>query len=370
MIAVNRNIPKITYLFRGGRRERLAQPGRGPTEFFYGYQQFLAMGVDVSILEDSDVGMAAPLAPIFRLLNKLSGLLGGLPTGMAAGLILGGHCRQLDEAGCLIATTNGMGMSLAIARALGKVRVPVLLLAMGLLPHHPSKLQTWLFRRLAKHIRIACISRAEEKHLRNIFVGQIISYVPFGVDHWFWHPGPVDVGEKSFVLAIGNDPSRDWATLAQAWSPDLPRLKIITCLQVPVVPSNVEVIRGDWRTSFLSDEELRELYWRAAVVLVPLKETIQPSGQSSCLQAMACGKSIVLSDIAGLWDREVILNEQNVLLVPPGDASALNLAVRRLLASPALRQNLGRQARITIVNHFNVDIMATSLYDVLAQNHD
>jgi glycosyltransferase involved in cell wall biosynthesis len=366
---VNLNITKITYLLRGGRRDRLAEPGQGPTEFFYGYQQLLALGVDVSILEDSDVGMAPPLPAWSRLANKLSPLLGGFPVGMALSLLAKHGCRKLDGAGCVVATTNGMGMALALTRALGRLRAPVLLIAMGLLPHNAGKLQVWLYQRLAHNIRIACLSRGEEKFLRGILVGQTISYVPFGVDHCFWHPAPCDAAEEPFVLAVGNDLNRDWATLVKAWSPDLPRLKIITCLHVPVAQSNVEVIRGDWRTSELSDEELRKLYWSAAVVVVPLKETIQPSGQSSCLQAMACRKSVVITETEGLWDRELILNEQNVLLVPPGDAAALNLAVRRLLASPTLRQSLGRQARGTIEKHFNADIMATSIYNLLAQDH-
>jgi len=98
----------------------LAETGQGPTEFFYGYKQLLARGVDVSILEDSDVGMAPPLPLVSRLANKLSPFLGGLPVGMALSLLTKRGCRKLDGAGCVVVTTNGMGMALAIAKALGK----------------------------------------------------------------------------------------------------------------------------------------------------------------------------------------------------------------------------------------------------------
>ncbi len=290
--------------------------------------------------------------------------------GMTVGLLCGGHYQRLNESGYIIATTNGIGMALALARALGKVRVPVLLLAMGLLPLHPGKIQIYLYKYLARYIRIACISKKEQEYLSNIFVNQNICYVPFGVDQDFWHLAPTNIEEEPFVLAVGNDLSRDWITLVKAWSLDLPKLKIVTALPVPTAPSNVEVVYGDWRTRALTDKELRELYWRASVVIVPLKETLQPSGQSSCLQAMACGKSVVLSDISGLWDREAILNDKNVLLVPPGDVFALNSAVRRLLVNPELRQRLGKQARTTVENQFNTDIMATCLFGLLNQDHD
>ncbi len=355
---------RITYLYRFGRKSRLAEPGEGPTEFFYGYQQLRAKGLDVHILEDADIGMAPPLAALPRLFGKLSVILGGLPVGMAAGLLMGGHCRKLADAGCLVATTNGMGMALAIARAFGRLRGPVLLLAMGLLPHKPRLLQTMIYRGLARHIRIACISRGEAEFLSKMFPGLDIHYIPFGVDHRFWLPSD-DSGAREYALAIGNDLARDWNTLVAAWHPNFPTLKIVTNLPIPEHGRNIEVIRGDWRTQGLSDEEIRELYRGALFVIVPLHNTIQPAGQSACLQAMSCGRPVILSNILGLWDRDLMQDGVNVLFVAPHDTAALSEAAARLLFDATLCERIGRNARARVESDFNIDAMAAALQPVL-----
>jgi len=61
------------------------------------------------------------------------------------------------------------------------------------------------------------------------------------------------------------------------------------------------------------------------------------------LEAMALGTPIVASRVGGL--AEVIQDEGTGLLVPPQDAEALAQAIRRLHDDPALRSQLGDQAR-------------------------
>lgn len=58
-------------------------------------------------------------------------------------------------------------------------------------------------------------------------------------------------------------------------------------------------------------------------------------------EAMAAGRPIVASDIAGY--RDVARHGQEALLVPPGDAAALAAAVARVLADPALARSLGER---------------------------
>jgi glycosyltransferase involved in cell wall biosynthesis len=367
MIAANQTYPRLTYLLRGGRRERLAETSRGPTEFFYGYQQLLAQGVDVSILEDSDVGMGPPLPLVSRLANKLSPFLGGLPVGMALSLLTKRGCRKLDGVGCVVATTNGMGMALAIAKAFGQTDTPVLLLAMGILPMNPAPLQIRLFGALSQHVHIACISRGEQEFLQELLPTQTIHYIPFGVDIDFWHPVSATVDKSNHVLAIGNDAHRDWNALVTAWGPDLPPLKIVTGLPVPPAPPNVEIIRGDWRTRILEDAEIRRLYQSASFVVVPVRDTIQPSGQSVCLQAMACGRPVICSDIAGLWDRQLLRDGENVLLVRPESPEALSLAVRRLSSDSELHMRISVGGRKLVEEHFNASSMANALCQLVQE---
>src|SRR5690606_24224864 len=73
------------------------------------------------------------------------------------------------------------------------------------------------------------------------------------------------------------------------------------------------------------------------------------------LEAAACGRPIVTTDVAGC--REVVEHGHNGLLVPPRDARALGAAIRRLLESPELRSTMGAAARARAVREFSIDFV-------------
>lgn len=62
----------------------------------------------------------------------------------------------------------------------------------------------------------------------------------------------------------------------------------------------------------------------------------------SAMEAAACGRAMVLSDIRGC--REVGTDGAHLILVPPRDPDALHRALSRLVGDAALRQRLGRAA--------------------------
>lgn len=61
------------------------------------------------------------------------------------------------------------------------------------------------------------------------------------------------------------------------------------------------------------------------------------------LEAAAAGKATIASNIGGLKD--IIVDGETGLLVPPGDRPALTAAMQRLIADGDLRQRLGTAAR-------------------------
>jgi glycosyltransferase involved in cell wall biosynthesis len=107
------------------------------------------------------------------------------------------------------------------------------------------------------------------------------------------------------------------------------------------------------------------MYRRADVVAVPLKDVWQPTGYSVTLQAMACGKAVVLSNIKGLWDPEVFRSGENCILVEPGNPAALGTALEQLHADPALRQIIGAAARQTAVEAFALSRMNRSIRELV-----
>ena len=127
-------------------------------------------------------------------------------------------------------------------------------------------------------------------------------------------------------------------------------------MRIPAGATHIQTMMGDFfGADSISDVDLRRLYNAARVVVVPLKDVYQPSGQSVTLQAMSCGRPVILSNIRGLWAPELLRDGENCLLVPPGDAVALGAAIGRVRFDPALAIRLGRAARQTALNHFGLD---------------
>lgn len=63
----------------------------------------------------------------------------------------------------------------------------------------------------------------------------------------------------------------------------------------------------------------------------------------SVLEAMACGLCVVSTNVGGI--PYLLEHEQDALLVPPRDPTALAAAVRRVLTEPQLAERLSRNAR-------------------------
>jgi glycosyltransferase involved in cell wall biosynthesis len=72
----------------------------------------------------------------------------------------------------------------------------------------------------------------------------------------------------------------------------------------------------------------------------------------SLLEAMAAGKPVIASRIGGV--DELVANDENGLLVEPGDPHALAEAIRALLADPERRRRLARAGSEVVERRFSL----------------
>jgi glycosyltransferase involved in cell wall biosynthesis len=76
---------------------------------------------------------------------------------------------------------------------------------------------------------------------------------------------------------------------------------------------------------------------------------------NKAFQALACGVALVTGDTPGA--RELLVEGENALLVPPGDPGALAVAVRRVAADEALRKRLGEGGRALYERRLSEDVL-------------
>jgi len=92
-------------------------------------------------------------------------------------------------------------------------------------------------------------------------------------------------------------------------------------------------------------QEMPKLYNQATICVIPSR---WEQFAFVCLEAMACGKAIVASDVGGL--SEMIENEESGILVKAGDVGALAKAVIRVLRNEEKRKYLESKARQRVVD--------------------
>ncbi|MHB8388440.1 MAG: glycosyltransferase family 4 protein [Acidiferrobacteraceae bacterium] len=83
---------------------------------------------------------------------------------------------------------------------------------------------------------------------------------------------------------------------------------------------------------------------------------------NAALEAMASGLPVILSNIGGA--SEMIVDGECGFLCPPGDVTALTLAIRRLM-DPAMRRVFGTAAQARVAAQFSVDAMVQRYEEVL-----
>jgi glycosyltransferase involved in cell wall biosynthesis len=82
----------------------------------------------------------------------------------------------------------------------------------------------------------------------------------------------------------------------------------------------------------------------------------------SILEAMAAGKPVIASDIAGT--NETIVHEQTGLLVPPANSAALAAAIRRLLSSREFAKQLAVGGKARAQEYFSAVRMVRDVTQV------
>jgi glycosyltransferase involved in cell wall biosynthesis len=90
-----------------------------------------------------------------------------------------------------------------------------------------------------------------------------------------------------------------------------------------------------------SREQLIESYKQANVFLFPSRHEGMPNAM---LEAMASGLPVIASCIAG--SEELVLDGKTGYLFPSEDITSLQAALKKILGDPALREQMGRAARL------------------------
>jgi len=180
-----------------------------------------------------------------------------------------------------------------------------------------------------------------------------VKTVYFGIDTDFWYPAE-ETSEDSFLLAIGNDMNRDFATLVDALPDDM-ELKIITKKKVDIKGKRITLL-SQWMT----DDDVRVMYHKALAIVVPstaLKN--ESSGLSCALQTLACRRPLIISDAPPLM--EVLKDTEDCLFYKAENSDDLREKIQSLRKNRDLRAHLAHNGYETVIHRYTCKNMSKEL---------
>jgi glycosyltransferase involved in cell wall biosynthesis len=138
--------------------------------------------------------------------------------------------------------------------------------------------------------------------------------------------------------------------------------RFLICGNGPLLPKLNEKIRKlelQERVVLLghvSRSDLVRLYQNATVHVVPSHYEGLPT---VLLEAMSCALPVVATNVGGT--SEVISNGSNGFLVPPKSPERMSEHILRLLDDDTLREEIGKAARKTILEHYTWNTIADNV---------
>lgn len=286
-------------------------------------------------------------------------------------------CLQCLPGHDLVYERNGMYRD-GVAKACQRLKLPYILYveADDILEHdYMGKPITGLLRWRAKETMrynlnaadcVICVSEPLKTHLTSVWGVPEEKIVVFAnvADVQRFRPDPQARAETRASLGINANPVilfvgafyewHDVATLLDAFAQVLaaqPEARLVlvgegTQRQAMMQrATDLGIMHAVQFTGFMTHTRIPGLVAAADIAAAPYPPMQQDLWLSplKLFEYMASGTAIIASEVGQI--AQVIQDNRNGLLVPPGDAAAMAAALQKLIANPALRLQLGRQAR-------------------------
>jgi glycosyltransferase involved in cell wall biosynthesis len=304
-----------------------AVPTQGEPEFEY--QRFIAAtGADVVSL--STLGVSGQGIRT-RLTNKL------LVQRLRLALLVARRASRYDA---IIASGEDIGILVALALRVARRRTPLVMVT------HGPQFQSPKFRLVLSMIRsmpnvvFACLSRSLADWLvaHHGIDPRRAQATGYGIDTDYFRTDPM--ATERMVASAGSS-NRDYDTLVLAVTPTGIDTRIAAHSAWVGAAASVQAARPDHVEirSYGNYANLRDLYRRARVIVVPTHDVPFAAGFAVIAEAMATGTPVIATQ--GRVTSDFVIPGLTGLLVPPGDADALREAIVSLVDEPDQAATMG-----------------------------
>ena len=92
----------------------------------------------------------------------------------------------------------------------------------------------------------------------------------------------------------------------------------------------------------------------ALVSIIPITNSLQPSGQSVALQSMAMEIPVIITKTDGFWDNDNLINNNNIVLLEENNLEIWKDTIEKLEKNSKYRNLLIENAKLSLDKYFNI----------------
>ena len=358
---------KITYFYIFGRKDRLLLKEYAK-EMYYGFHNIKNKYPDTQIIE-----YKRRKSKYIRFIDKVVSKLFDVPFYLSEVLYLDNikRCFQSDK---IIFSNDRILLSMApilFVIKIFKKKLQISVFIMGLIRHNEHK---------SKPIRKFYLNFVHKIADNFIFLGQgefniskeffknskKLHFIPFCVDEVFWQSKAEET--RDGILFVGNDGNREFDKVVKICNHFKNiHFTLITkhINQNQFIHNNVTLLNGSWGNADIPDETLRDYYNRTKLVIIPLKNSFQPSGQSVALQSMAMKAPVMISKTDGFWDEKSFENEKNIIFLKNNSYENWFREIENKYVNNILLSNIANNAADTIQEKYTSETFNRKLEKIL-----
>jgi hypothetical protein len=282
--------------------------------------------------------------------------------GRSAALAWLGFVRR-NEFDVILTTGEDIGIPLATLLRPTHAKVAHAMIAHTLAPSKKRAFfELFQVERRMDHV-LAYATREEDLMLGELnFERAQVKRIYYHADEQFFRPDASSQPTEPGLICAAGQLLRDYDCLIDA-TRDLP-VRVEIAAGSPWIAHQLDPTRAlpqnvTW--SKMSRFELRELYARATLAVVPIKDNVYQTGIATILEMMAMGKCVIATKTQGQTD--TIVDGVTGVYVPPHDPAALRHAIEHYLAAPLEAKRIGDAARAFVEREAGLDLFVERVID-------
>jgi glycosyltransferase involved in cell wall biosynthesis len=349
----------ITYVYAGGRLDKLTQNKDFPEDFFYGALHLKRLNYNVKIIEFKESKNI-----LLRIIDKLFSKFFSLPFSTSK-ITSFKNLKIFFNSKNIVLVNENVGLSslplLMVIRIFKRQNISLFVMGLYSKKVKYSWLKTFhdLFIKLLifNIDNVFFLGKGELKLAKKIHKNKSkLIYFPFAVDENYWKFKQIDFSANSNLLFVGNDGKRN-PEIINELAMEFKNFNFKAVSNLTTFDKNIEnldVIEGNWKSQNVSDLQLKNIFLDSKIVLIPLRESTQPSGQSVALQSMHQGIPVMISKTNGFWDEDQFVDSKNIFFVEKNNLNGWIEKIYEVYNNPDLLKKVSLNAKKTCEDYFSL----------------